>query len=194
MDRTITAAWAVVGNCPFAGYERSMNRRIRSRTLVPRHPEDDEETGIQLVAAVHRALKGGGAPPVAVAVAEQRIDLFPADSIRESSLPPGLFLAGLSRSEGSFGRPICVGLMGTFGSRERPGVKQAMVYLEWSDCRWWLWRGLLDTDGGLMPDTESVLRAADGDTKPMAMGGWWSLGRRSRMKVRLDTRTEATVH
>lgn len=171
-----------------------MQVRLNIRTLLPREPGDDDAVGAQLVAAVHRAVQKGAAPPVVLTVRDERIDLFQTQQIVKASMPVDVFLAGLSRSEAPGGGLHCVGVMGTFTRKDRPGVKQVMVFLEWEDCRWWLWRGLLDADGALLDQTETVLRAIDGDTKPMRIGGWWSLGRRRGMAGRLDTHKSEVVH
>lgn len=171
-----------------------MQVQLKIRTILPREAADDDAVGAQLVAAVHRAVSKGGAPSVVLTVRDERIDLFRTDEITQASLPVDVFLAGLSRAEAPGGGLHCVGIMGTFTRRDRPGVRQVMVFLEWEDCRWWLWRGLLDVDGALIEDSETLLRAVDGDTKPIQMGGWWSLGRRRRMRGRLDTKSAEPIH
>ncbi|MCO4743431.1 MAG: hypothetical protein KC912_01495 [Proteobacteria bacterium] len=171
-----------------------MQVQLKIRTLRPREAADDDSVGTQLVAAVQSAVRKGGAPTVALTVRDERIDLFRTVEIDNAYMPVDVFLAGLSRSEAPGGGLHCVGVMGTFTRRDRPGVRQVMVFLEWEDCRWWLWRGLLDAEGALLEDTESVLRAVDGDTKPMRIGGWWSLGRRRGMQGRLDAHSRQTVH
>lgn len=171
-----------------------MQVQLKIRTLLPRQPEDDDAVGAQLVATVQRAVQRGAAPPVVLTVRDERIDLFQTSDIDGVFMPVDVFLAGLSRSEAPGGGLHCVGVMGTFTRRDRPGVRQLMVFLEWEDCRWWLWRGLLDADGALIVDTESILRAVDGDTKPIRIGGWWSLGRRRGMHGRLDTGKADVIH
>lgn len=170
-----------------------MQLQLQIRSLVPRDPTDDDTVGVQLVAAVQRALAKGAAPTAAVSVREERVDIFMGGQIQAGQVPINLFVAGLTRAEAPGGDLHCVGLVGTL-THKKNGVKQAVVFLEWADCRWWLWRGLIDADGRLLENTESVLRAVDGDTKPIPMGGWWSLGRRAKLQARLDAPKSSFVH
>ena len=165
---------------------------LRLQSLSPRDAADDDTVGIQLVAAVRRALQSGVPRPAAVAVRDERIDIFDGLQLHRSQLPLPFFLAGLTRAEAPGGELHCVGVIGALNHR-RSDVRQATVYLEWADCRWWLWRALIDADGQLREDTESVLRAVDGDTKPLTIGGWWSYGRRAGMSGRFDPHA-ARVH
>lgn len=109
----------------------------------------------------------------------------------EAKIPMAGFMAGLSRSTSpDIGDPIAVGLMGRVNwrrQRKEVGIPVAMVFLEWSDCRWWQWRGLLDASlRGIDEETNTVRRAAEGLAKPPHLGGWWSLGRRRGMQVRFE--------
>ena len=53
-----------------------MQVQLNIRSLRPRDPADDDTVGIQLVAAVQRALRKGSAPAAAVTVRDDRIDIF----------------------------------------------------------------------------------------------------------------------
>lgn len=174
-----------------------MQLRLAVRTLYGATGADDDALGDRLVDLVRTGVRRGQAPAVAVCVRDDRVDLLALGALAEAKVPPGPFLAGLTRSElAGSGPPLAVGVMGTFQLRRRPGdagVPVALVFLEWADCRWWQWQTLIEASGrGLREETEVVARATDGDPKPNRLGGWWSLGRRRAMSVRLE-RTEPTL-
>lgn len=160
---------------------------------------DDDTLGEHLVSVVRRGLVRGGAPPVAVTIRGNRLDMFMLREVVEASVSPQMFLAGLSHSVIPDGdRVDAVAVMGTFRfhhrGRQGPGVPTAMVFLEWGDCRWWQWRGLLEVDSKtLIEATETRGRAVDGVPKPLRLGGWFSLARRRRLSVKLDW-TAPLVH
>jgi hypothetical protein len=83
-----------------------------------------------------------------------------------------------------------VGVVGRFGLRRR-GAKQpvhvALVFVEWSDGRWWQWQALLAQDGASLLDDTLIEREAElGDPLPDGLGRWWTLARRRNLRVRLE--------
>lgn len=160
--------------------------------------DDDERIGAELIALVHRALARGGAPASAVAIRPDRIDIVPMGPLIAAKSPPAMFLAGLTRVGLDDPRgALAVGVMGRFLLKRHPsdsGVPLAMVFLEWTDCRWWQWRALLAPPGEIQDETETILRAVDGVPKPPHLGGWWSLARRSQVEFRFERQAPAMVH
>ncbi len=161
---------------------------------------DDDALGNRLVSATCGAVERGGAPAAAVAVRSTQFDIIPLLPLvqQQSPIPP--FVAGLSTSPTEMGAAEAVGVMGTFRwrrDRSDAGVPIALVFLEWTDCRWWFWRALLQPEGEglrLREDTETRACAVDGDAKPLGLGGWWSLGRRSNVRIHLQPRSPVWVH
>lgn len=153
---------------------------------------DDDALGEHLVGLVRDNLGAGGrAPGVALAVRRGEIDLLPLDSVREAGIPMERFLAALTRARFEDRAPVdAVGLLGSFTARAaRPGARPSapvvMAFLEWTDCRWWQWRALVDADYQLLAESETRRAAIEGDAKPRGLGGWWSLGRRARPSMDL---------
>lgn len=171
---------------------------VRVQTLAF-EAADDDSLGFHLVDVVRRALAKGGAPSAAVAAHGDRVDLVPLGPVVQAKMPVPAFVSGLTRSAVTSDEPVAVvGLIGTFRLRRRPeeaGVPIAIVFLEWTDCRWWHWRGLLDpTDQKrILDETETVTRAVDGDPKPLRLGGWWSQARRRPIDLRWDRRSPAPM-
>jgi hypothetical protein len=172
--------------------------RVHSVGRPAEAQDDDDALGERLVALVRDAMTRGGAPPAAVVVTGERVDVVPLAPVVEAKMSPAAFLAGLTRHPIGGGTAEAVGLIGTFRvhrAPEDPGVPIVMVFLEWTDCRWWQWRALLETGDlrALRPDTETLLRATDGTAKPARLGGWWSLGRRHAIDLAWQKR-EPVIH
>lgn len=163
--------------------------RFNVQSLALPVPIDDEALARHLVERVRYNLaKNGSAPGVAVAVLPGRADLFPLAQVGENWREFSYFLASLSRAEIQGDPPVAaVGVMGRFSGTAPTGtpLDTAMVFLEWSDCRWWHWQMAL-TPGGRATDSESWFSAQDGDSLPPGLGRWWSLGRRRQFGLRLE--------
>lgn len=167
------------------------NLRIRVRSLKLRDDTaieslTDDQVGEALVGVLARAMDRGGAPPVALGLRADRVDLFDLKPLVEQKVPLPHFITALTRNDFR-----AVGLMGRFRRTTRtkkgaePQVSMAMVFLEWEDCRWWQWHGLADDAGGLVDDTVTVRRAIDGDPMPAGLGRWWSRARMGGMRVQV---------
>ncbi|MBT3224423.1 MAG: hypothetical protein HN348_35595, partial [Proteobacteria bacterium] len=141
---------------------------------------DDDQTGLDLVDLVRKALEVGQAPPVAVVLRDEKVDIINLSPVIEARFPLNRFLASMSSV--IHGGVDAIGVMGTFKMHrqgEKDGVPVAMVFLEWEDCRWWQWRALVH-DQVVLDGTETYYRAVDGDPLPHQLGRWWSLARRSK--------------
>jgi len=163
--------------------------RIRIRGLDRTPAPSTEAEGEHLAQLVRRALDAGSAAPVAVVVRPQRTDLVALAPLLQRRTAIASFLAALTRSEvDGHALPVAVGVAGRLLLRRGSGppVPVAQAFLEWADCRWWQWQVLLDTDGVPLPDTVVHRRAADGDALPRGLGRWWSLGRRTGARLKLQ--------
>ncbi|MFT6145423.1 MAG: hypothetical protein ACJAZO_000301 [Myxococcota bacterium] len=156
---------------------------LKFRTFLDPAPVSDEELGQFLVERVRDAIPQRQAGSAIVVVRDKRIDIVGVRELQSASLPtPRDAMAMFSRAQFHDGVDArAVGLIGTFGYRRQPAdtpVPTALVFLEWADCRWWQWRGLIDpADNALRVDTETVRRATDGISRPNGLGGWWTRGR-----------------
>ena len=164
---------------------------IRVHSVALEAASDDDAIGGALVRVVQHALARGGAPSAAVGVGGARADLVPLRPFSEAQASLPAFLASLSATLPDGTRPVdAVGLAGTFDLRHgdsSPPTTIAMVFLEWSDCRWWRWRALLDQNLGttlVRAGSEVIDRAVDGAPRPDGLGGWWSLARRTSVQFR----------
>ena len=167
---------------------------IQMQTIYrPAAEESDDDLGRDVVALVRNALSRGSAPGSALVIRNGRLDIIPMGPLVQKKVHIGAFLAGLSRSElTDSGVVLAVGVMGRFRWRytpEKPQVPVVMVFIEWPDGRWWHWRAVIDQDNqSIREDTATMHRAEDGLPKPRSLGGWWSLGRRRNLRVKLAPR------
>ncbi|MEO0605243.1 MAG: hypothetical protein AAF211_27685, partial [Myxococcota bacterium] len=102
---------------------------------------------------------------------------------------------------GSDGPALAVGLVGTLKVRVRARTQGRTVerdtpvgvaFLEAPDCDWWMWQRFR-TPEDADRDAEQILAARHGDPLPGGLGRWWSLARRSRLRVVLDARSDEAV-
>ncbi|MCB9678441.1 MAG: hypothetical protein H6737_25295 [Alphaproteobacteria bacterium] len=158
---------------------------------------NDDELGEALVELVRAAVPRRTAPAVATVARPERIDVIGLQPLAAHRIPVNGFIAGLTRAEvgPDVGDARAVGVMGTVQVRnapDAPSVPMAVVFLEWPDCRWWLWRALVDPGTATIKEgTEVRTRAVDGDAMPVGFGRWWSLGRRTGVKVTIRSRAAA---
>jgi hypothetical protein len=156
--------------------------QIALRVQSIRRPDEPlgEEAEVRgLCAIVRRGVAGDGAPLVGVAIRSTHIDLIDLDPVRDSGLPLRRFLAGLTlQRDGRGTHPVAVGLLGVVETGTADPAARALVFLEWSDGRWWHWRARVDQgEGCVVAGTEGVQQASQGDALPKGLGGWWAMGR-----------------
>ena len=73
------------------------------------------------------------------------------------------------------------------------GAWVVSVFIEWPDNRWWTaWQPLGPTRA-LVGDAPQVRCALDGSPRPGGVGGWFALGRRKGLKLRVQ-REDTPVH
>jgi hypothetical protein len=156
------------------------------RAVIPAHRSLESELLVRLAQAVERGAPIGGAGLVVRAQTVDQIDLGDA------------FARGLSvqAAMGSFARTTTdagggVEALGWFGRIEAPRpagrgrVACAAVFLEWEDCRWWLWTARLGEGGvGWHLDTAAERSALEGDALPPGLGRYWTWARRTRQQPR----------
>ncbi|MEZ4319009.1 MAG: hypothetical protein R3F61_15955 [Myxococcota bacterium] len=149
----------------------------------------DDELGETLVAMVRNAVPRGTAPTVVTVARPERIDVIGLKPVVDHHIPIQGFIASLTRAdvEPTIGDARAVGIMGTVKLRQsgqEAPAPMAVVFLEWPDNRWWLWRALIDPESkAILTETETLTRAIDGDPMPVGFGRWWSLARRTGMRV-----------
>ena len=148
------------------------------------------------------ASESGGAPPAAVVLRGERLDIADLRPVAAAGIQIHAFLAAMSQStvEGCDSPVAAVGVIGIFQrdpANSGGGAPMATVFLEWPDGRWVHWRALVDpTTREIVEDTATIGGSAEGDPLPDRLGRWWSLGRRKRMTMHLrpTPQAEQVVH
>jgi hypothetical protein len=160
---------------------------------LEKYPKDDDALGMKLFAAVEGALARGRPAPAAFILFDGQIDRF---SLRKmGALSPGSqqrILAAMAAQESV----ECMAVLGAFrfrGQGPLNGAWVVSVFIEWPDNRWWTaWQPLGPTRA-LVGDAPQVRCALDGSPRPGGVGGWFALGRRKGLKLRVQ-REDTPVH
>jgi hypothetical protein len=161
-----------------------------------RFPSADEALGHSLFGMVCTGLERGLPRPTLLVLRPDQVDQFDLGGLN-SATPPirERMVAAMAGLEGT----ECVALVGALRVRA-PGAREpqraVVVFIEWSDNRWWTAWQAVDSNNRLAGD-EPVLRAAvDGWARPNGVGGWFARARREGLRLRTQSEQdlEATVH
>lgn len=179
-----------------------MNTDVRIHSH-PRAIGGDDALGEQLAAAVRSAHSRGGAPPAVFCATASFVHVIPLRPFVEARIGfPGVIASLTQDPPIGVEAPEVVGMIGTFMRHQTPGdagIPVAIVFAEWTDGRWWHWRanphGERPDDGAAPPLVDvDVLRAVDGLARPVGLGGWWTLARRTRVRARWTRSEPVIVH
>jgi hypothetical protein len=168
-------------------------RAHQSPRDLDRFPQEDSALGEVIFGLVRAALdKGLPRPAMFVFFADQvdRFDLAPLmhqpRAIRDRMMGA---IAGQADVE-------CVALLGVLQiKRPKAGVslRGAVAFIEWPDNRWWTAWLPLNEDGKPAVEEPEVRTAVDGFPRPGGVGGWFSLARRTGLRLHMSQR-DGTVH
>jgi len=171
---------------------------LRIQTLQPSEPwwPDEDVLGERLVKLVKNNL-ATGAPTTGLVVRRETISRVPLKPFAEQKIGVKGVIAALARWDDGESMPDAVGVIGRVRWRRRnvqSGWSElAVVFIEWPDGRWWQWRGLLDADGLLLPESDGIARAVDGLARPSGLGGWWTHARRHKPNLAFTKRSSEDV-
>ena len=163
-------------------------RRVERRTTG-----DALAEGATLVPLV-RGLADEQVAWLAVVVRPSHLDLIDPRPLASDRTAVGRFLAGLTRSVTAEGPALAVGLAGNLRVQVRMrtrsghavrGSPVGVAFLEAPDCDWWMWQRFLGP-GTEQIDPEQIRSGHHGDPLPPGLGRWWSLGRRTGVRVSLS--------
>ena len=150
----------------------------------PRYfPAEDGELGSVLYERLEKTVQAGKLPrPTALALHASQVTQYDVLPLLKARADLHRFLSAVSGQSGVEAVAI-VGLvrMGPQRAAKRPLA--AMCFLEWPDSRWW-WALRLLEDRVFREDWPVVVREArEGDPRPGGVGGWFSRGRRERLRL-----------
>ena len=146
-------------------------------------PREDDLLGQALYSRLESTILQGKLPrPTALAFHEEQLTHYDLLPLLKGRSDVHRFLAAVSGQRG-IEAVATVGLvrMGPAQAKQRPLC--AMCFVEWPDSRWW-WALRLLEDRNFRDDWPLVVRRAqEGDPRPGGVGGWFSRGRRERLKL-----------
>jgi hypothetical protein len=167
-----------------------LNLRIATLPRAPDFPREDDALGRALLERLFARLARGPVAPGLIVLESERalaIDVRPAlAALRHPALVHRFVssLAGMPGVEAI----AAVGPMrrGARGPSEQ-GQPVGGAFVEWADGRWWGgWRPLDDTGRPMPTDSDDMLRAVDGHSRPGGLGGWFSRARFEGLAARLE--------
>jgi hypothetical protein len=157
------------------------------------YPADDALLGFSLFSQVEAALVRGRPAPAVFLLSASSVDRFSLRPLAgRTARARSRMLAAMASMEGV----ECMAMLGAFRFRGRgplDGKWVASAFIEWPDNRWWTAWQPIGPEGALVGDSPQCRCADDGSPRPRGMGGWFSLARRSGVKLRVQRRS-AQVH
>ena len=160
---------------------------------LEKFPKDDDALGMNLFRTVEKALSRGRPAPAAFVLFDGQIDRFSLRSFGDISFRSQQQVLGAMAGQDSV---ECIALLGAFRFRGRGplnGAWVASVFIEWPDNRWWTAWQPLGPNKTLIGESPQVRSALDGSPRPGGVGGWFALGRRKGLKLRVQ-REGTPVH
>ena len=161
---------------------------------LERFPEEDDALGESLFNMLSGMLSRGLPRPSLMVFREEQVDRFDVVPILKS-LPP--HRQRMMAAIGGQAEASCSALVGVFKvrfGRMREPRRAIICFLEWPDNRWWTCWQLVDEDRQLVGEGPIIRRAVDGWPRPGGVGGWYSIVRRTGLKLRMMPSEDAAIH
>jgi hypothetical protein len=167
--------------------------RVAHLPRLPTFPLDDDALGAELWRELSARLAKGAPRPTLLAFWSDRaqvVDLAPL-------LAPG---TDVHRAISSFAGQPGIEALATSSvmiqrQHGRETGRNAVVFVEWPDGRWWSCTRRLESGGLRVADAhDEVERAIDGAAKPHGLGSWFSRARFEGLQVRMEPSPEETVN
>jgi hypothetical protein len=148
---------------------------------------------MSVMTVVQEALKRGMPRPGFFAFRGDEMDRFDLGPLmRAPRRRRDMFLAAIAgRTEIQ-----CVALLGVLrmgGAAVPAGGRASVVFVEWPDNRWWSAWAPIPVEGVDEPSELTVRTAEDGWPRPGGMGGWFSLARRTGVRLHVHP-SSGTIH
>jgi hypothetical protein len=144
----------------------------------------------ELLWRLSRAVEGG-APlgGAGVVVRARTVDIVDLGDALRQGIHVQAALGSLARTSTEVGGEVeALGWLGRVEAPRADGRGKtpcAAVFLEWEDCRWWLWTARLGAGGvGWQVGTAQERSALEGDALPPGLGRYWTWARRTGQRPR----------
>lgn len=160
--------------------------RVAHLPRVPRFAGSDDDVGHEMWRELVSHLGRGLPRPAVLSLFDEVVQVVDVAPILVASPDQHRAVAAFASQEGS----LAIAIAGVLTRRQR-GVlvgRDAMVFIEWPDGRWW-WarRGLGLPERPLVDADDVVERAVDGAAKPVGLGGWYGRARYEQIRLRLES-------
>lgn len=168
-------------------------RAFQSPRDLGRFPREDAALGAAVFGLVESALEKGLPRPALFVFFDGQVDRFElAPLMRQPPKARDRMIAAIAGQR----EVECVALLGVLQIK-RPGPlptgRSAVAFIEWPDNRWWTTWLPLGSDGVPVREAIEVRSAIEGFPRPGGVGGWFSLARRTGLRLHV-ARRDGTVH
>ncbi len=167
--------------------------RVRTFPRVPIFPLEDDALGERLWSDLIERLARSPVRPAAIMLRGEVAHVVDLAPLTEEPRLAHQRVAGLCAVEGV----EALALVGPLFRRRRGGAAErfAVVFVEWTDGRWWFGQRRLTDAGSIFPGSEDeIQRAVDGAPRPGGLGGWFSRARFENMKTSFESADEGLVN
>ncbi len=168
-------------------------RAYQSPRDLERFPREDGALGEAIFRLLRSALDKGLPRPAMFVFFADQVDRFELAPVMHQSRAARDRMLGAIAGQ----REVeCVALLGILQiKRPREGihVRGAVVFVEWPDNRWWTAWLPLDGAGKPARDEAEVRSAVEGFPRPGGVGGWFSLARRTGLRLHMAAK-DGTLH
>ena len=160
---------------------------------MARFPRDEAALGQSMFELVKGALEKGLPRPALFVLFPEQIDRFDLAPLMAKPRPERDRMIGAIAGQSDV---ECVALLGVLQvKRPQQGLtaRGAVTFIEWPDNRWWTaWLPLGEDAQPTTPQPE-IRSAVEGFPRPGGVGGWFSLARRTGLRLHMTAR-DRTVH
>ncbi len=171
-----------------------LNLRIATLAREPEFPREDDALGRALLDRLFRRLARGPVAPALIVLEADRalaVDVRPALAALRHPMLMHRFVASFAGMPGveavAAVGPMRRGARAPAGGPVEAGQPVGGAFVEWADGRWWGgWRPLDDNGRPMPTDSDDILRAVDGHSRPGGLGGWFSRARFEGLAAQLE--------
>ncbi len=160
--------------------------RVAHLPRSPRFVGSDDAIGGEMWRELCSHLDRGVPRPAVLSVFDEVVQVVDVAPVLVATPDQHRALAAFASQEGS----LAIAIAGVLTRRQRGVVvgRDAMVFLEWPDGRWWWSRRPVGLPGAHRVDAEDVVeRAVDGSPKPVGLGGWYGRARFEQIRLKLES-------
>ena len=151
-----------------------------------RFPEADDALGESLFAMAAGVLSRGLPRPSVLVFRPEQIDRFDVVPVIKAQQPHRQRMLAAIAGQKDVSCSALVGVFRVRFGRMKEPQRAIICFVEWPDNRWWTCWQLLDDSRQLVGEAPIVRRAVDGWPRPNGIGGWFSMVRRTGLRLRMQ--------